>query len=205
MRNNFGNFIFGYGGLILAESRHMTLDAEVKATPVIIKGFERFWGFTAPQHHLTTVSLRVNETSVCAGVIFPVTQEQLVRLDEREKGYTRVELLKDYIQFLQPQDSINEGTIYTYIAKVNNVPSLEYPITQSDVDAILTGCLRDYGEVFAREVVQTTSGWEGPWVDDRKTPRYPWSLHNGHFARIIDKILKEMTPIPIDRSGASAK
>lgn len=199
MINNLGSFIFGYGGLILSESRKMTLGVEISAVPAILKGFERFWGFVAPQYGLTTVALRSNEMSSCAGVIFPITQEQLVWLDVREKGYKRVELSNDQIQFLQPQESLLKGALYTYISETNGAPSLENPITQSDIDAILTGSLRDFGEAFAREIIRTTNGWDGPWINDRESPRYPWSFHNSRFTQIIDKILNEMIRCPLNK------
>src|SRR5437867_974695 len=105
MMKTSNDYIFGYGGLILSESRRMTLGIEVKAVPAILYGFERFWGFTVPQYRLTTVSLKPNDKSTCVGVIFRVTQEQLRQLDLREKGYDRVELPKERIRLLLPEAS----------------------------------------------------------------------------------------------------
>jgi hypothetical protein len=119
----------------------------------------------------------------------------LTELDLREAGYTRIELPRKQISPFGLQEIPFTKRVYTYITDQVSLPSLEYPITQSDIDAILTGCLRDYGEGFARAVVETTNGWEGPWINDRQKPRYPWSPHDGQYTSIIDRILRELTPI----------
>lgn len=186
--------LFAYGGLILPESRSKTLEAEVIAIPAILTGFERFWGFAVPKFHLTTVSLRLNSKAACAGVLFPVSLEQLERLDLREEGYDRVEVPKDHINILESQAILSAKSVYTYVTTSWHSPSIENPIAQSDVDAILTGSFREHGDFFAREIVRTTTGWEGPWVDDRRNPRYPWALHEAKFSETIDQILRELVP-----------
>jgi cation transport regulator ChaC len=193
------NWIFGYGGLILPEGRTITLGAEVEAVPAVVSGYERYWGFQAPQYHLTTVALRLNNETTCAGVLFPVTPDQLARLDLREEGYDRVELSREQIRVLRPQAFVSQGAVYTYVAKTDGRPTAENPIAQSDVDAILTGCLKEHGEAVAKEIVRTTSGWESPWVNDRKAPRYPYSLHEDSFVEAIDQILREIVPAAFEQ------
>lgn len=189
MSNLQPEYVFGYGGLILSEGREMTIGVKVEAVPVIIRGFERLWGFTAPQYHLTTVTLRRNENKDCFGVIFPVTNEQLMELDIREEGYARVALRPEQIEFLNPHGSLPAGSVFTYVSDKIELPNEDNPITQSDVDAILTGCIQDYGEDFARNVVRTTTGWEFPWINDREKPRYPWSNHSKEYIGVIDMVL----------------
>lgn len=199
--NTHTNIIFAYGGLILPESRSKTLGTEVKAAPAILNGYERFWGFRVPDYHLTTVSLRPNENATCAGVLFPVTVEQLKRLDLREEGYLRVKLSKERILLLSATEVISseEMTVYTYMSEVYSVPDLENPIAQSDIDAILIGSLKLYGEEFTREIIKTTVGWSNHWVNDRKKPRYPWSVREVQLANTIDKILRDLVPIAFNK------
>lgn len=186
--------VFAYGGLILPESRSQTLEAEIAAIPVRLTGFERFWGFAVPRFHLTTVALRVNSKAHCAGAIFSISPEQLEKLDVREEGYDRIEVPREDITNLDSSEISLEGKVYTYVYKDRSVPSPENPITQSDVDAILVGSLREYGDSFTREIVKTTTGWEDFWINDRRNPRYPWSLRDMQFAEKIDQILKELIP-----------
>ncbi|MCA9998936.1 MAG: gamma-glutamylcyclotransferase [Anaerolineales bacterium] len=187
------SYIFAYGGLILAESRAMTLGAASEATAVILNGFERFWGFAAPAYGLTSLSLRINQDKKCAGVLFPITAPQLALLDVREEGYERVMVAAQDINPLAPLFGGINGRIFTYIAETENAPSTTNPIVQSEVDAILTGCLREHGEPFAREVVQTTSGWQGSWLNDRQAPRFPFSNHDQQFVTRIDRLLAEVS------------
>ena len=187
------SYIFAYGGLILAESRSMTLGAASVAMPVMLDGFERFWGFAAPAYGLTSLSLRMNQGKKCAGVLFPITAPQLALLDVREEGYERVMVAAQDINPLAPLFGGINGRIFTYIAETENAPSTTNPIVQSEVDAILTGCLREHGEPFAREVVQTTSGWQGPWLNDRQAPRFPFSNHDQQFVTRIDRLLAEVS------------
>lgn len=187
------SYIFAYGGLILAESRAMTLGATSTATPVMLHGFERFWGFAAPDYGLTSLSLRMNPDKQCAGVLFPITAPQLALLDVREAGYERVMVAAQdiFYPFVPEFEPIN-GRIFTYIAHAKSHPTPANPIVQSEVDAILTGCLREHGEPFAREVVRTTSGWESPWLNDRQAPRFPFSHHNQTLISLIDRILADL-------------
>ena len=186
------SYIFAYGGLILAESRSMTLGAASVAMPVMLDGFERFWGFAAPAYGLTSLSLRINQGKKCAGVLFPITAPQLALLDVREEEYERVMVVAQNIHPLVPQFEPINGRIFTYIAQTEHAPSTTNPIVQSEVDAILTGCLQEHGEPFAREVVQTTSGWQGPWLNDRQAPRFPFSNHHQQFVTRIDRLLAEV-------------
>ena len=57
-----------------------------------------------------------------------------------------------------------------------------------DVDVCLLGCL-EFGEEFVKEFIQSTSGWDGPWLNDRKTGRRPW-VHTPAY-KVIDRCLRE--------------
>ena len=69
-------------------------------------------------------------------------------------------------------------------------PSIQYPILQSYVDVVLTGCL-EYGEDFAKEFIQTTFKWSPYWLNERTLARRPW-VHEPQYVK-IDQILKDPT------------
>ena len=179
----------------MSESRMMTFNERINAIPVILEGFERFWGFTSSLYKLTTVSLRPNEHKTCVGVLFPVNEEQLNLLDERERGYNRISILPNQLHAFYSNGNLPQNQItYTYVSTIHNQPSQKYPVVQSDIDAILTGCLEDFNESFARAVVRTTSDWNSPYLNDRKHPRYPYSHHRAELLPMINTILEEEGP-----------
>lgn len=60
------------------------------------------------------------------------------------------------------------------------------PILQSYLDTCLKGCL-EYGEEFAIEFLETTTGWSKYWINDRSLPRRPW-IHETNY-KIMDELL----------------
>jgi hypothetical protein len=53
-------------------------------------------------------------------------------------------------------------------------PDVEHPLLQSYIDVVIEGGL-EYGEEFAREIVETTDGWSRSWLNDRELARRPTS------------------------------
>jgi hypothetical protein len=199
--------IFGYGALMSLANRGVTLRSTVNGVPVIAKGLERYWGFAAQEYGLTSLALRVKPGTYCSGVLFPVTTQQEMYLTSREQGYGLVELPLAWFGVLQPANAVTDGPVYAYTSEDVRRPSRMLPITQSEIDVIMTGCLEDYrmidggrfGEEFARQFVRTTSGWESPWIDDRGKPRYPWPLDRAELASEIDAMLREEMPLAFGR------
>lgn len=193
MSNTFKSYVFGYGGLILAESRELTFRVKINSTPAVLNGFERIWGHKVQEYNLTSLSLRKNPSRNCIGVIFPVTVNQLDLLDARETGYKRVKIPKDQIHLAPPLsfEMHHDLPIFTYITNNVSIPTEKYPIIQSELDAILTGCLREYGEKFALGVLNTTWGWNKNRHNDRKNPRYPWAKNEKSIHEHIDRLLSK--------------
>src|SRR5262245_60430181 len=84
-------YIFGYGSLIQTESRTRTVPKAVAATPAIVKGISRGWYYQAPSYSLNPTYLGAvrDENATTNGVIYSVSDEELLATDAREADYTR--------------------------------------------------------------------------------------------------------------------
>lgn len=184
-------FIFGYGSLINSESRAKTGNTG-QAMPCIISGFRREWNFAVPSHGMMAVGVVTDPTSKCNGVIVSIPNSELPKFDKRESGYSRLKVDQGTIKLLDRTCTIN-GNIWVYVSEDPQFPTKQRPIVQSYVDVILIGCL-SYGEKFAKDWIKQTAGWNYPWIDDRKSPRYPRAMTANTHAEKIDRLLQEMIP-----------
>jgi len=194
-------FIFGYGSLINSASRNGTLKKAVIAIPVRVSaqlGLIRSWNARSASG-FTALGLRHKapgeQASTVNGVIYPVENGDLPALDDREKGYHREEVP---LAMIEPASWLKipaAAKIWVYVPDgskaTTQLPDPHFPLLQSYIDLTLEGAL-EYGENFARELVETTSDWSEFWLNDRVLPRRPW-VHEGHYEQ-IDAILAEMPP-----------
>ena len=190
------NYVFGYGSLILPESRALTIGEHGQATPIIMKGVERSFSLVASQYGLTAVSLSLNPAARCTGVIFPVNDEQLMLLDKREEGYDRISMPMDFAEPLYKHPTL-EGVVFAYAGQDSGAPTEECPIVQSYLDVILTGCIKEFGVDFANVFASTTNKWDH-WLNDRQKPRYPRALESVD-TKTIDGILERALPLAFAR------
>jgi hypothetical protein len=195
-------FIFGYGSLINSASRNSTVGKMIPAIPVRVSaafGYIRAWddrstsGFTA-------LGLRkpgANEkASTINGVLYPVEGGDMAKYDVREQGYRRVEVPRDEIEPVSWQQLPATGMIWVYIpVKADGEPgvglpvaSAEFPVLESYIDVVVEGAL-EYGENFARELLETTSDWSNFWLNDRELARRPWVYNPGSSQ--VDALLME--------------
>lgn len=190
------NFIFGYGSLINSSSRNSTASVPTAAVPVRISasfGFIRTWndrslsGFTA-------LGLRRPSPGEAArtinGVIYPVEGEDMSRFDAREEGYVRLEVPLNQIEAVGWQSPPSQGHVWVYAPRKAGAepgidlppPDADFPLLQSYIDVVVEGGL-EYGEDFAREILDTTDGWNPYWLNDRELARRPW-VHDAKAARV---------------------
>ena len=193
-------FIFGYGSLINSPSRNSTAGAPVRAIPVRVSaafGYFRTWndrslsGFTA-------LGLRKanpgEKGSTINGVVYPVEGDDMAKYDRREQGYARIEVPRDDIEPVSWERLPESGKIWVYVpSKPDGTPGVglpspdaQYPLLESYIDVVVEGGL-EYGEGFAREVLETTDGWSDYWLNDRELSRRPW-VHDPESAA-VDNLL----------------
>jgi hypothetical protein len=185
--------VFGYGSLINADSRAVT-GVSGRAVAARLRGWQRSWNVTATKLGMTALGITPASDAAMNGVVVQVSEGEIHRFDERERGYARREVFRSSCTSYRG-DGLPEGRIWVYVPEQPREPTEECPIAQSYVDVVLSGCL-DIDEAFAREFVRTTTNWHGCPFDDRERPQYPRAIRDLPRERIaaIDRILKEEVP-----------
>ena len=207
LANQPSNFIFGYGSLINSQSRNSTAATPIAAIPVRVSpalGYIRSWndrslsGFTA-------LGLRKPGPGEAArtinGVLYPVDDDNMSKFDAREQGYVRVEVPLADIEAVGWQPLPTSGRIWVYVpedpARPGEPgvglagPNAEFPLLESYIDVVVEGGL-EYGPDFAREILETTDGWNKYWLNDRELARRPW-VRDPDAARVDAILAKSST------------
>jgi len=190
------HFVFGFGSLISRASRFVTVRRHSPATPVLVRGLARSWNARVPVYGMTAVGVVRDARAQCNGVVFPVTPFELARLDRREisatRGRYRRVLLHPRHFDIRPRPP-RDARVWVYVARRAERPDDECPIAQTYLDIVVSGCLA-IGDRFARDFAATTDGWEGPWIEDRATMRYPRYRRAPEEHAAIDGVLAEVIP-----------
>jgi len=183
-------YIFGYGSLIDLSSRAATGETG-QMHPVRVANVQRAWHVVSPNGY-TLVGVTSRRGASCNGVLIQVQPHALPYFDQRERRYHRVMIPQQAITSLSGE-RLSSGTIWTYVTSRLGEPNADYPLVQSYIDVILTGCLA-IGVDFAVEFIETTSGWESIWLNDRTHPRYARALAHSPHAHEIDRQLQALVP-----------
>lgn len=238
---NRPHYLFGYGSLINEQSRLRTFSSKNDAIPIIVKGFQRSWSYKCSKREYTAVSVsRAGPEIETNGVLIPLDNplDDLMVLDNREFHYARglvamenVRLLHSPPSYLKQHGIETDALIWVYENRTplhenynNNSQSLDapyshrpcrkFPIPQSYVDCILSGCL-SYGEEFARYFVKSTHGWTiDAFLNDRLstneyrkyTSRKDLGEREGLFCKkTIDSLLSEVFNRSLSRSYSTSR
>ena len=186
------NYIIGYGSLMERDSRTKTNPAAYRVEPVMIKGFQRIWGHNGKNYKTTFLTIIEKQDSYVNAVFYPLSIQGLQKLDQREKSYCRVKVETNHLNFYGRKVKVSNANFWVYAANPDRLqePSETHPIAQSYVDIFLNGCMQiqqEYKiETFAKDCVETTSGWSEHWVNDRVHARRPFQLPNAYK---IDQLL----------------
>lgn len=162
-------FIFGYGSLICLDSRSRT-GVTAPAIPVTVSDVKRGWYIQNNDYCYSSVAIIKAPGSLCRGVLFEIPVSEIARFDQREYKYQRINLSPESITDCAVTLSSTDE-IYTYCISHIERPDKAHPIALSYLEVIMHGCLR-YGEAFAREFIETTDGWNAPWINDLDLPLY---------------------------------
>ena len=191
------DFIIGYGSLINSASRNSTVSAPIPAIPVRILpsfGYIRSWNSRADA--FTSLGLRKagpgERALTINGVLYPVNSADLPKYDQREEHYHRVEVPASQIEAVGWQRLPEAGHLWTYVPLASDPqgePDADHPLLQSYIDVVVEGGL-EYGEDFAREIVETSDGWSDFWLNDRELARRPQGVLDPKAAA-VDVILKK--------------
>lgn len=180
-------YIFGYGSLLERASRTRTNPDAIGAWPARVVGFARGWFHQSKDFVGSTCTFlgAVEAASqTINGVIYAVADFESTK--EREVGYTATPIHPGRIQMLDGGPDWNPGqTVYIFLSNPDSIspvkaPTREIPMVESYVDICINGCLelealyRRVNGSFTKEFIDTTSGWNEFWVNDRIYPRRPF-------------------------------
>ena len=180
-------FIFGYGSLVNSASRNATAGRMTPAIPVRVSaafGYIRVWNDRS-RSGFTALGLRKagpgEKASTINGVLYAADVDDITKFDAREQGYARVEVPRQDIEAVSWQRLPESGRFWVYVpVRPNGEPGVglptanaEYPMLESYIDVVVEGGL-EYGEDFARELIETTFDWSDYWLNDRELARRPW-------------------------------
>ncbi len=192
-------YIIGYGSLMETASKERTTPKAGESLPVLVRGFERGWYARGSSlSPVTFLGVKINPDSQMNAVIYrlPILQD-LFQTDRREGGYCRSPVASSQIKMLD-RSVVPLGQIWIYTVPPSQIssPSPEFPIVQSYVDIVISGCL-EIEEVFslpdfAKQCVETTKGWSTNWINDRLYPRRPF-IYQPKAGR-IDRVLEQTIP-----------
>ena len=176
--------VFGYASLL----NKTTLPPGTHLERAELRGWIRQW--RSPQPVPTgricalTISRRANAT--LQGAIFLTNTHVDANLAVREKTYVSIE------DDVHRAGRSARAIIYTAPVQELSWARAECPVCLSYVDCVLQGYYRMYGVDGVRAFVATTEGWELPFQDDRRNPRYPRSVSLTATEKdIFDAILRE--------------
>ncbi len=193
------DYILGYGSLMSHESRLRYSDIDAEGLPVKVLGWQRGWSMCCPRDLHTCVGAmqQGGKGAEMTAVLVPVPGISQ-NLRTREKNYEFVQVEAAEVVAWRQDDAghvdevLREARVWICEVQAWGQAKPGFPIHQTYVDTCLEGCLRDFGEAFAREFIEQTSGWQGHWLNDRHQPQYPRAAQVGQdMANKIDNLLYE--------------
>jgi hypothetical protein len=195
-------YLFAYGSLIQRAARVTTVPGAGSAYPAKVRGLRRGWWFQyAPEFGRTLsptyLGAMPDTDAVCNGVVFELPATGLEALAWREQGYVPTMLDPADIEVIAGNVSLDHADVWYYATHDMRTPTERHPIVQTYVDICVGGCLEieeDFPAAraasFARQFLETTVDWEGPWINDRLLPWRP-SIHEPR-AWDIDELVAEV-------------
>ena len=208
--------------MICADSRARTGETG-EACAVTVRGLQRSWCLQADLRQydvpaapditgITAVACRSSiEAGIqCNGVMIQIPRDEISKFDEREVGYSRVELKQEDVDWLAKRTSAaspgEKMWVYVLPDSAGKPADADFPLLQSYVDVIMLGCslVEEQAEAgvqnFATDFVLTTDGWPDEsaraWVDDRLRPGYPRSDEEAMAKgrEVFDSVLEHLIP-----------
>jgi len=198
------DYIIGYGSLINKDSR-FTTSLTGKCKPIKLKHYKRSWNARINKFNrkYTAVSVEKSFNNTINAVMVAINSNDLDLFDKREKNYKRILVDNADVTDYETNKPVNRKYriwIYVIDSKFKKLSSYKYPILQSYIDIILSGCCR-ISPRFVEDFINSTENWSGHnklynWVNDRKTPIYKYKCSSDEKKKInlIDFILKKYKP-----------
>lgn len=192
-------------------SRWQYSDIDAQGVAATVSGWRRSWNMACSIENFTCVGVlpeeeSQTETTSLNGKLFPVA-EISENLQKREQNYYFTQIPIADLTLWNKTDAFpwtDDFTMRVWICALRNAgqASPTQPIYQSYVDTCLVGCLEDVGEAFARRFIQSTSGWQSHWENDREQAKYPRGAKiTPVLQEHIDQLLAEEGVLQFRRNG----
>jgi hypothetical protein len=163
-------YIIGYGSLMLEASKLQTDSFTHSNIPILLSGYERGWIIHGFMKTKATTFLGIREDlkdKILNAVMFRIDDsKQIMRLDEREKGYCRKLVDLKNIKMLLNKPMKLSGQLWVYIPRNKKIerPSREYPMSTYYIDIFIAGCIdieKKYKlKGFAKQCLTSTRYWD---------------------------------------------
>lgn len=137
-------YIFGYGTLMNAESRHRTYKEIELYEQVRLSGYSRILNACHKDFEHAAMNLVECENAVVEGVVTLVSDEDLQKLADREVGYELVEVTQNISLSLQ-------GPVFTYINRNPNCVGKK--IDEDYLERCLVGVPEEHHERWLEETI----------------------------------------------------
>lgn len=162
---------FGYGSLVNAGTRQPG-EQGVRA---VLTGWRRTWTHfydAPPRDPGRSLSIRKDPGCRIAGMVIELQDDALPRLDERERGYDRLELDGAAFELLNGE-SLDSVYVYRSRSFMPDNGLQTHPILRSYMDVVMQGYRDNFGDQGLEDLLATTDHWTGAVREDREAPIYP--------------------------------
>lgn len=196
------HYVFSYGISVYRDSSaSQDLKDKSNYTPIPVRvsekfGYVRGWNYISSygKTALGLVQAKQGLNKTINGIIMPVQDDaDFPNNAASHYGFHIVEISADFVEAAGWQGLPKNAKYWTYVVdkEYEGVSDKSHPITQSYLDRTMQGFL-DYGPEFAKEFLQTTSGWSKLWLNDRVMARNPWfSEEKRYDFNAIDTLLED--------------
>lgn len=170
------NFLFGYGSLLSSESASKTLGRQLNAADIHLShivGYRRTW--TAPANIQLVekdviesrialfLDLSISPATKCNGVLLNVSDDELARLDIRERQYERITVMAQLAASYVPA--------YTYVVSV----------PQKARDGVV---LESYFQLVNAALASFSQEFRDDFWESTDIPRQPLQIGSYIFANL---------------------
>lgn len=156
---------FGYGSLVNAATHDYPAPIPAK-----LAGWRRMWRHTA-MRDVAFLTVVPDPACTIEGLLAQVPGNDWAALDQREYAYFRNPVTPEPLTTALPNGLAAQ--IYQTNTDRDAWPSVRHPILLSYLDVVVQGYLHVFGEEGVGRFFATTSGWDGPVLNDRTKPQYP--------------------------------
>ena len=126
---------------------------------MVVSGLRRQWGAVDRNRKYNALAVVEDEDAWCNGLLVEVSASDVLRLDLREKGYIRIRIEREQIQYLG--GGLRAGVddeFWVYAMRSSDI-SMYYCFIQSYIDLVIAGLI-DIGGDAVRLFFESCDCWD---------------------------------------------